>query len=157
MSPQVIEFLTGALQPDDYALNGNTGQISGWKHGAAQPTEQQIADAEADRTTVNGQVFSQWLAEHGGNAAATLRREAREALSAARAESALHRAALLVIVDEFNRHTEKFTALRNAIANANSLAEVKTAAAAIDPIPVRTGQDLRNAAEGKINAGAADS
>ena len=101
--------------------------------------------------------YASWLAEHGGDPVLTARRQTREALSAAKAESALHRAAFLVLVDEFNRHIEKFTALRDALSTATSLADAKAKAAAIEPIPARTGQDLRDAAIVKIDSGAADS
>ena len=133
--------------------------ITEWRHPTDdQPTAKQLEAWRTDAAPLpNGQAFSQWLAEHGGDPVLTARRQTREALSAAKAESALHRAAFLVLVDEFNRHTEKFTALRDALSTATSLADAKAKAAAIEPLPQRIGQDLRNAAIEKIDSGAADS
>ena len=74
-----------------------------WRHTDPQPTEQAVQDALADATTVNGQTFSQWLAEHGGDSVATFRRKAREALDEQQAETeGLIRALALVVMDEIN-------------------------------------------------------
>ena len=147
----VLQYLGYTLQRDFLvAADGATTAIIEWNHIDTQPTDQTIIDAAAS------QAFADWQAEHGGNSTLTVRRGAIDALSAIRAESALMRAALLVVVDEFNRHTDKFELLRLALADATSLAQAKAFAAAITALPQRTGQDLRDAATASIDAGAAD-
>ena len=145
----VLEYLGYSPLVDFVA--SSTGGVVGLEWLIPPPvTEQQIIDAAAS------QAFIDWQAEHGGNSTLTVRRGAIDALSAIRAESALMRAALLVVVDEFNRHTDKFELLRLALADATSLAQAKAFAAAITALPQRTGQDLRDAATASIDAGAAD-
>ena len=76
-------------------MTGTTGDTGAWnaslKQGIAiirawddalagqtQPTDQEITDAGNDLTTVNGQVFSEWQAENGGDPVLTNRRIATE-------------------------------------------------------------------------------
>lgn len=60
------------------------------------------------------------------------------------------RAAVLVIMDELNRHSMKLDAVLAAAAGASSLASFKTAMAAIQPIPQRTAADLKAAIRQKL-------
>ena len=90
-------------------------------------------DAGNDLTTVNGQVFSEWDAENGGDATLTLRKQAQDALDKIASNEALIRALALVVLDEINL-------LRDEHALAN-----------------RTAAQLRTAIKTKIAAGEADS
>lgn len=56
---------------------------------------------------------------------------------------------ILVLLDEFNNHSNKINAILNAIDSANNLADVKTAVAAISDIPVRDLTQLKTAMRGK--------
>ena len=49
-----------------------------WYSVSPEPTEQEIIDAGNDLTIVNGQVFSEWYAENGGDATLTGRKKARD-------------------------------------------------------------------------------
>ena len=66
------------------------------------------------------------------------------------------RAIVLLVLDEFNTHASKINAILTAIDGASSLAEVKTAIAAIPDYPQRTGAQLLNAIKNKIDSGDAD-
>lgn len=105
-----------------------------WLHGDPQPTEQQIADYANDVTNLpNGQTFTQWQQEHGGDVAQTFRRKAKEALDRVQAEQeGLLRALALVVLDEIN-----------TLRAEHSLA-------------ARTPTQLRNAIKAKITSGDAD-
>jgi hypothetical protein len=60
------------------------------------------------------------------------------------------RAAILVIMDEFNLHSARINAMLTAIDSGNTLAQVKTNIAAIQDIPVRTIAQLKTALRGKL-------
>lgn len=62
------------------------------------------------------------------------------------------RAAVLVIMDELNLHSQKLTALGQAIVNGSTLAAIKTAVQAITPLPQRTAEDLVVAIRNKLGA-----
>jgi hypothetical protein len=62
----------------------------------------------------------------------------------------LSRALALLVLDEFNAHTDTTNAILTAIGNANTLAEVKAAVGAIVPLPTRTQQQLIDALKAKI-------
>lgn len=57
----------------------------------------------------------------------------------------VQRAFMLMVLSEFNAHTAKTNAILSAIDAATTLANLKTAVAAITDLPVRTEQQLRNA------------
>lgn len=63
------------------------------------------------------------------------------------------RAAVLVIMDELNRHSAKLDAVLGAAAGASSLASFKTAMGQVGGIPQRSGADLRAAIFAKLRAG----
>lgn len=60
------------------------------------------------------------------------------------------RAALNVILDEFNRHQVVLAAIFSATAAATSLADLKTRFAAISNVPTRTFSDFRTAFRNKL-------
>ena len=125
---------------DDYAYDARFADgiviLSQWDDvlaGGPQPTEQEITDAGNDLTTVNGQVFSEWYAENGGDATLTLRKRASDLLDNVRDNEALIRALAFVVLDEIN-----------LLRAEHSLAD-------------RTPAQLRTAIKAKIAAGDADS
>jgi hypothetical protein len=133
----ILEFLLGYL-PEAIIIHSpynNEIIIQNWNDPSPQPTDQEIINAGNDLTTVNGQVFSEWYAEHGGDPILTLRREAQEALDAQNSRiEALIRALALVTMDEIN---------------------VIRADSAIN-LPERTAEQLRTAIKTKIGDGDAD-
>ena len=83
-----LAFLIGrdGKKDDSWEVSrkGGVGIIHLWdtdKTGRTQPTEQEMADVVNDATQVNGQVFSEWFAEHGGDPVLTRRRKLREFLT----------------------------------------------------------------------------
>ena len=129
---QIFEFL-GFEFFKDFEVGAGTPLRIAWLSITQQPTEQAVIDAGNDLTTVNGQVFSEWYAENGGDPVATLRRKAREALDKQNAETeALIRALAFVVLDEIN-----------ILRAQHSLAD-------------RTPAQLRTAIKAKITAGDAD-
>lgn len=60
------------------------------------------------------------------------------------------RAFMLLVLDEFNAHTAKTNAILTAIDNATTLANLKTAIAALLDLPTRTEQQLRTAIRNKL-------
>ena len=129
---QAWTFL-GYIPLTDFSITNDNGTVLvEWLHGDPQPTEQATLDALNDLTTVNGQTFSQWLAEHGDDANLTRRRIAKEALDGLSGNEALIRALALTIMDELN---------------------ILRAEHALAP---RTGTQLRNAIKAKLDAGDAD-
>lgn len=149
-TPYVLTFI-GFNTPDDFVVTkSKLGLSIEWYTASPQPTEAEIDAAEIS------QAFIDWSAEHGGDPVKTLRRQAKEALSENKAESALLRSALLAIVDELNRHSDKTNAILDAIDGASNLSGLKTAIGTINNLPQRTGAQLRTAAETKLAAGDAD-
>ena len=126
-------------EPDGSGAVLQNGQIAHWPTNNP-PT---IAEIESVQLPPNYQLQQ-------------LRNAAKAALADAKAESALLRAAMLVIVDEFNNHADKTNAILTAIDNATSLANLKTAIAAIADLPQRNGAQLRAAANNKLDSGDAD-
>lgn len=122
-----------------------------WYSESPQPT-----DVEIDATGLTPQ-YIDWAEQHGGDPLKTLRRLAKEALSGNHAEHALLRSALLVIVDEFNRHSQTMNSLLDAIDAASNLGTLKASVGLIANLPDRTGAQLRTAALNKIDSGDADS
>lgn len=128
-----------------------------WSHTDPQPTEQQINDwANSTTQLPSGQTFAQWLAINGGDVLLTLHSQAKQFFAAQKYESAVIRAFMLLVLDELNAHSTKLNSVLTAIDNAASLAQLKTAVAAITDLPVRTAQQLRTAIQNKIDAGDAD-
>ena len=87
----ILHFLLGrdGRQDDswDVSRRGGVGLIHLWdeaKTGRLQPTEQEATDAVNDLVSVDGQLFSDWFAEHGGDPILTRRRKLREMLSSSK-------------------------------------------------------------------------
>ena len=121
-----------------------------WYSISPQPTEQEIATAEASQSYID------WYAENGGDPVKTLRKQAEDTLSERDRSNLLLRSVILTMVDEFNRHSDRTNAILTAIGSATSLTSLQTEVALIDAIPARTGAQLRTAAITKINTGDAD-
>lgn len=62
------------------------------------------------------------------------------------------RAILAVLVDEFNRHSDRDGLLAAATAAATSLADFKDRIAAVPPVPTRSFADLRDAVRQKLGS-----
>lgn len=60
------------------------------------------------------------------------------------------RAAILIIMDEFNLHSARLNAVLDAIDAGASLAAIKTSVAAINNIPTRTVEQLKTALRNKL-------
>ena len=147
---QVMVYL-GFVPFLDFNVESDNGVISvEWLSLSPQPTEQEIATAEAS------QAYLDWYAENGGDPVKTLRKQAETNLSEGDRSNVLLRSVILTMVDEFNRHSDRTNALLTAIGSATSLTSLQTEAALIDAIPARTGAQLRTAAITKINTGDAD-
>lgn len=63
------------------------------------------------------------------------------------------RAAVLVIMEELNRHSDVEASILAAAATATSLADFKTRMGQIAAIPARTAQDLKSAIRNKLGNG----
>jgi hypothetical protein len=135
-SSNIIIFLTGVGKEDFVLVRDPSGvYLDEWNSVETQPTDQEIIDAGNDLTTVNGQVFSEWYAENGGDATLTLRKRASDLLDNVRDNEALIRALAFVVLDEINLIRE------NAAIN----------------LPPRTFSQLRTAIKNKIDSGDVDS
>ena len=72
----VISFLLPAAT--DYEVRSSNAVVSvAWSDVLTEPTEQEIIDAGNDLTLVNGQTFSQWKAENGGDPTLTNRKRSK--------------------------------------------------------------------------------
>lgn len=60
------------------------------------------------------------------------------------------RSFMLMVLDEFNNHSQKVNAILTAVDTANNFAEVKANYAAITDLPVRTAAQLRSAIRSKL-------
>ena len=146
----ILDYL-GFTVDVDYSASSVDGVVAlAWLSQAAQPTEQEIIDAGAS------QEFSDWRAEHGGDAALTLRRQAREAIDESRAESAALRAAIIELINYTVTTASNLNALLDGIDAAISLAQIKAAAALINNQPTPTLAQAMNAIKARIAAGEAD-
>lgn len=82
---ETLHFLLGKDGREDGSWRvrhrGGIGEFNMWdniKAGRRQPTEQEIADVLSDVTQVNGQLFSAWQAENGGNPGLSRRKKLRD-------------------------------------------------------------------------------
>lgn len=99
---RVCYFLVGHTPDAEFSERRTEMTIDRWDDATPQPTDQEIIDAADDLTTINGQVFSQWLPSYGGDLVLTLRREAKERLAEATAEAVKLRAVLVYISKKHN-------------------------------------------------------
>ena len=150
-TPSILMYL-GYATLSDFVASLSEGVLTlEWFHLDPQPTEQEIATAEAS------QAYIDWYAENGGDPVKTLRKQAETNLSESDRSNVLLRSVILTMVDEFNRHSDRTNAILTAIGNANNLGSLQAEVALINAIPARTGAQLRTAAINKINTGDADS
>ena len=127
-----------------------------WLHADPQPTEQQINEWATDAAPLpSGQLFSVWLAEHGGDALLTLRRLAKEALDEQEAgDHALIRAVVIELLDYCNAQRQQHNALltwlgaQGTLANRGQLTAMQLAEA--------TPTQARTSIKSRIDAGNAD-
>lgn len=127
-----------------------------WAHADPQPTEQQLNDYASDAAPLpSGQLFSQWVAEHGGDALQTLRRKAKEALASQEKEqNAMVRAVVLELLNYANAERNKFNLLLQWLGTQTTLANrgQLTALELIEATP----QQAKQAISDRITAGEAD-
>ena len=140
---------------DFLCTSGETVTLQ-WLHVDPQPTEQQINDWATDAAPLpSGQLFSVWLAEHGGDALLTLRRLAKEALDEQEAgDHALIRAVVVELLDYCNTQRQQHNALltwlgaQGTLANRGQLTAMQLAEA--------TPTQARTSIKSRIDAGNAD-
>lgn len=114
-----------------------------------------------DLSAVTGFDRRYWIVT--GDAVSLMDAGARAALDAATLEAArddlanqidqtedILRAVVLMVLDELNAHSAKINALLTAIDNASSLANLKTAVAAISDLPTRTAAQVKTAIRNKL-------
>lgn len=151
-TPEVLAYLGYSKRAGDfYTESRPSGLTLVWLHTDPEPSEQTIND------TALGAPFLTWLAEHGGDVVLTRHRRAREAFASNEAANVAQLAALMEISTYAITTANKFNALLDAIANASSLAGLKTAAGAISSQPIPTWQQVRDAIIARIDAGDGDS
>ena len=149
---QVVKYLLPALDFNLVSFVDRKGvaTIDRWESVLIQPTEEEVSKAAASPE------YATWLAENGGDPTRTLRKQAEDSLSDNQKSNMLLRSVILILVDEFNRHSDRTNAILDAIDGANSLSSLKSAIGTIPNIPTRTGGQLRKAAISKIKAGDSD-
>lgn len=114
-----------------------------------------------DMSAVTGFDSRYWIIS--GDVVTLMDAPSRAALDAAAVEAArdelanqldqtedILRAVVLLVLDELNAHTTKTNALLTAIDNSSSLANLKTAVAAIADLPIRTAAQLKAAIRSKL-------
>lgn len=84
--------------------------------------------------------------------AALLVASRNEAVAQLQKQEDILRAFMLIVLDEFTLVANRMNALLTAIDNAGSLAALKTAAASIADIPVRTEKQLRTAIRNRLGS-----
>jgi len=132
-----------AQLPEDYTVVA-PGVITYWNAPLLGP---QPSQATIDAVTP-AQVDNAIAARH--------RQQVLNALSEIDRNAQLTRAAVLVILDEFNQHALKINAILDAVDGANTLGVLKSAVAAIADYPQRTNAQLINAIQSVITAGDVD-
>ena len=149
-TPSVLSYLFPNIDflLVDLVSRGGITTIDRWDAPEIQPTEQEITTAEAS------QAYIDWYADNGGDPVKTRRKQTSDSLG--QDSGALLRSVILILVDEFNRHSDRTNAILAAVGNASSLGALQSAVGLINPIPARTGAQLKAAAIAKINNGDAD-
>ena len=140
-----VLFASGYEPPDVVVSIDAAGTVSmEWNHADPQPTEQQITDWSTDAAALpSGQLFSAWLAEHGGDAIATAKRIAKELQDSDAETARIIRAVVKLTVDEINSLRQWITDFKVEVAAANSLASLKTGVAGLPNVPDRTYDQAR--------------
>lgn len=142
----VLEFL-GYSPLSDYETAISSGVVALiWLSAQPQPTEQQIIDAGNDLTTINGQTFSQWYAENGGDAVATAKKLAKDLQDSDAAQNRALRAVVKLMVDEINSLRQWVTTFKSETAAATNLANFQSRVANNTPnLADRTYPQAKNA------------
>lgn len=123
---KICQFL-GHNPETDFIVSDNAGVISfSWIAGGIEPTEQEIIDAGNDLTTINGQTFSQWYAENGGDLIATAKKVARDLQDSDAAQDRALRAVVKLMVDELNFLRQWVTTFKSETAAATNLANFQS-------------------------------
>ena len=157
----ILQFLhqsEGPLEAWSVRQDGaGTITIDAWDAAAPQPTEQAIIDAGNDLTEINGQTFSQWEAEHGGDAAATAQRKVVETIDrpTQRLEVILRGLALLSM-DEVNILRTWMRDFKAEVAAATSLGNLQARIAGLSTLNDRNKLQAMAGIKNKINSGNAD-
>jgi hypothetical protein len=155
MVAKIIQYLyQSARSQIDYQItdSGSGPFISYWNTATLG---QQPSQATLDATATSP-AFLLWLSTHGGDAALTLRRQAKEALNQIRENEILIRAVAAVTADEINLIREWLTTFKAQTALATNLANFQSRVAGLGNMPERTLAQVRAAVLAKIDAGAVD-
>ena len=145
----ILTYMLGHNPSATIAQEGSGIAVYGWEEVEAPPTQAAVDATEASQSYID------WYAENGGDPVKTLRKQTSDSLG--QDSGALLRSVILILVDEFNRHSDRTNAILTAVGNATSLSTLQTEVALINPIPARTGAQLRAAAIAKIDGGDTDS
>lgn len=157
----------------DFSVENRGGVIIlHWYHVDPKPTDTAVNNALADLTTVNGQVYSEWAAEHGGNANLTARREALDGElavvagtpHAVRAELADRNTRdnylttrLIELQSRCDYLETQITAIKNSVGPADNIrAAIATAYPTSSATATRTRADARTSWRDAVNAGDGD-
>jgi len=140
-------------------LNRTTRQYLASAHTPDYPTVDWIHNP--DMSAVVGFDSRYWVIT--GDVVTLMDAAARASLDAAALEAArdslagqldqtedILRAVVLMVLDELNAHSAKVNALLTAIDNASTLANLKTAVAAIADLPTRTAAQVKTAIRSKL-------
>ena len=103
MLAQTLLFLYPDLDTEYTVLmvdngDGSDPYIESWNDPRPQPTAQEILDVQNDITVIGGQLFSEWLAENGGDLVLTKRKKAKDEIDI----NMVIKAFMLLVLDELN-------------------------------------------------------
>lgn len=153
----VILYAAGYDPLVDYIAVQNGGVVTlQWSHTDPEPTEQQITDWSTDAATLpNGQLFSVWYSENGGDPLLTLRRKAKEALDEQQQENhALIRAVVIELLNYCNAQRARHNTLLQWLGTQTTLTNRGQLAAM--QLNEATPAQARNAIKTRITNGDAD-
>lgn len=142
-------------------LNRTTKQFLASVNTPEYPTAQWIINP--DMSAVNGYPSKYWIIT--GDVVSLMSEPERDAIDAAEMEAMrdatsqrmddiedIVRALALATLDEMNLHAQSITAILNAIDDNSTLATIKTAIAAIEDVPTRTGAQLKAVIRNKLGS-----
>lgn len=154
----ILQFL-GFADSVDFSVGADSDgvvSIEVWSSVQPQPTEQEIIDAGNDLTLVNGQTFSTWLAEHGGDTDLTRRRLAKELIDKVNANEQVIRALAIAVNARTNQIALRVNQILDAIDSANNLAQMQSNIGAIADLPEIQKTALKTIILGYITSGETD-
>ena len=104
---KIIEFLRPGIIQSEYSVTDRKGLITIQEYNGSGvvPTEQELLDAEAGSTLVNGQTFTQWHDENGGNPTLTYRKKVKDRVD----ETSKIGVELRAIIQLFNKRDNYLT------------------------------------------------